>query len=122
MRHRRIQFAACLAALLLLGACQGTYEPLSSRDRGLLIDREGQSRSLALTTQTVQSAQLLPPGFDTWYASRNDRVPYVISGYESSIIQSSVTYTRDSQNTVNGRVFDNYNQTTYRRSYQESIR
>lgn len=83
---------------------------------------EGQARSLAFTSQIVQSNQLLPPSYQAWYTGRNDVGPSVAAGARTTSYQRSVTYTRDQQSIFNGRVYDNYQQTTYRRTVTESER
>ncbi len=57
-----------------------------------------------------------------WYADRNDRHASVVAGYESPIVERSVTVTYDRQRTSNGRVHDNYNRTTYRSTVHEAVR
>lgn len=110
----------CVAAVLLTG-CQ--HNPVvSERDLTPLIDHRGQARSLSLTTPSVQAAQLMPPGFETWYDTRNDTGPSVFAGYSSATYERSVTYTRDRQSTYNGRVRDRYSETTYRKTYRETTR
>lgn len=119
----RLPIRTCLflfACTVLLTGCQ--HPLVSERDLTPIYDIDGQARSLSLTTPQVQSAQLLPPGFDKWYDSRNDIVPSVTAGYVGTTYEESVTYTRDGQYTSNGRVRDQYRETTYRRTYRESTR
>lgn len=117
----RIVQSACILALLAITV--GCSHPLvSERDVQPLPYMEGGARSLALTSQFVQSNQLLPPGYGAWYAGRNDVGPSVTAGTQSLRHESSVTYTRDRQHSFNGRVFDAYQETTYRRTTTESTR
>lgn len=70
----------------------------------------------------VSSANLDAPSLDAWYAGRNDFGPSVSVGYRSQTYDRSVTYTRDRQFISNGRVIDQYSQTTYRRTVREGTR
>lgn len=109
-----------LLSLTVLSGCSNRPAWVSKHDADPLIDRYGNARSLVLSTPLVNSAQLLPPQYDPWYASRNDRGPYVT--LQTSDVETSVTYTRDRQYISNGRVYDRYDQTTYRRTYRGSTR
>lgn len=109
--------------LLLAALSVGCSHPrVSPRDLGPLPPIDGQARSLSLTSQIVQANQLLPPGHDAWYARRNDAGPSVSAGVRTTRFERSVTYTRDQQSIFNGRVHDNYRQTTFRRTVTESAR
>ena len=109
--------------VFVLGGCHARHGS-HTRDFGPLQDHYGQARSLALPTQMNRSASASAQAmaYEPWYVGRNDIVPSVSVGYDSTRFERSVTYTRDQQLIVNGRVYDRYNQTTYRRTVSESTR
>ena len=107
--------------VLLLGGCHSRPD-MNARDYGPLTGPFGEGRSLALPGDGIRSASAAPLGYEPWYVGRNDRVPSVVVGYESARFEQSTTYTRDQQVIINGRVFDRYDETTYRRSFSESLR
>ena len=82
----------------------------------------GQSRSLATDSDVITRYHLTTRTAATpWYHTRNDRGPVVSAGVRSPITTSAYTRTYDRVNTSgNGRVYDNYSQTTYRNRYIES--
>lgn len=111
----------CLAALVLVG-CHQTRPGYSLRDVQPMFDDYGHARSLALTTPAVRAAHPNRHHQDPWYAGRRDVGPSVTAGYVSPRYERSITYTNDRQYTYNGRVYDRYQETTRRRTYQESTR
>ena len=70
---------------------------------------------------SVATGLYTSPGLP-WYADRNDQRPSVQAGYQSAIVETAVTFTRDRQRTNGGRVYDNYNRNTYRTTVQEGVR
>ena len=122
MRPWGPKLLAAVAVLVLLGGCHSHPSAFSERDDWPLYDIRGNARSLSLTSTPVRNAQLLPPLYEPWYASRNDVGPSVVAGYDAPSYSSSVTYTRDRQSVRNGRVYDDYDETTYRRTFRESFR
>ncbi|MFK7788759.1 MAG: hypothetical protein AB8C95_04590 [Phycisphaeraceae bacterium] len=110
-----------LSALLLVG-CQTTRPGYSLRDVSPLYDDFGHARSLVLTTPVVRTSQRPQPHRSPWYAGRRDVGPFVTAGTISLRQEQSVTYTTDRQLTVNGRVYDRYEETTRRRTYRDSTR
>ncbi|MCG8510215.1 MAG: hypothetical protein MI741_13385, partial [Rhodospirillales bacterium] len=81
----------------------------------LLVDHRNRNRSLVAGQPESSYA-------DRWWHTRHDRPATVVSGYESPVLESSVTYTRDSQYSSHGRVYDSFRSTTYRREYREAVR
>jgi predicted small secreted protein len=108
-----------LAALLLVG-CQ-TRPGYTQRDVSPLYDDFGHARSLTLTTPVVRTAQR-PDIYEPWYNGRRDISPFVTAGSISQQYEESVTTTRDSQHIYGDRVYDRYNETTYRRTYRSGTR
>lgn len=116
----RFQLAAVsLIGLLVLGGCHSRPD-LRHADRGLFLGYDDRPGSLVLAGRApvATTAQTAVP----WYAWRNDVGPTVSVGYDSARYERSVTYTRDRQTIIGGRVFDRYDQTTYRRTVRESVR
>ena len=121
MRCQLFQFMSlCLCALLLAGC--STRPGYALRDVQPMYDEFGHARSLALTAPVVRTAMPVRRPYEPWYAGRRDVGPFVTAGSVSTRHESSVTYTRDSQHIFNGRVYDRYNETTYRRTYSEGTR
>lgn len=108
-----------LSAVLLVG-CQ-TQPSYTQREVVPYYDDYGQARSLTLTTPAVRTAQQ-PDVYEPWYTGRRDISPFVTAGSISLRHEQSVTYTRDSQHIYGGRVYDRYNETTYRRTYRSGTR
>ncbi len=121
MRCQRL-FILTLGLLLLVLAGCSTRPGYSLRDVQPLYDEFGHARSLVLTTPVVRTATPSQRAYEPWYAGRRDVGPFVMSGSIPSRHERSVTTTRDSQHIYNGRVYDRYNETTYRRTYSESTR
>ncbi|MEM6258125.1 MAG: hypothetical protein AAGI37_07410 [Planctomycetota bacterium] len=109
-----------LSALLLVG-CQ-TRPGYYQHDVIPLSDRFGHARSLVLTTAAVRNARHIDRSVAPWYAGRRDFSPFVTAGTLSLREEQSVTFTRDRQSTINGRVFDRYDETTLRRTFRNSTR
>ncbi len=112
---------ASVLSLLALAGCQGRAE-LDRADYGPLFSASGQARSLVLPADGARSVAAGRPLVQPWYVGRNDSGPSVSAGYRSTTFERSVTYTRDRQSISNGRVFDRYDQTTYRRSVRDAAR
>lgn len=114
--------ALALLTVLVLGGCHSrpsqhafSYAPHR--------DDQGRAGSLVMPSDTLRRVTGdAPPAYLAWYAGRNDIVPSVTAGYASTRYEQSVTYTRDRQTISGGRVYDHYNQTTYRRTFSESAR
>ncbi|MGB0768924.1 MAG: hypothetical protein ACPGYV_14585 [Phycisphaeraceae bacterium] len=121
MRTRIVHLAAACLGVAILAGCQ-TRPGYAPRDLEAMYDRDGQARSLALSAPPVRALAMTQPDADRWYDGRNDVGPFVTAGTRSVIREQSVTFTRDRQFIVNGRVFDRYDQTTFRRSISESER
>ncbi|MBB6431676.1 hypothetical protein [Algisphaera agarilytica] len=84
---------------------------------GPLVDAEGNRRSLALDSPEMNELQSFQPWLDdrtAWYHDRLDRKPGVNAGTRRTIISISETNVRDRFSSSNGRVQDNYNQSTSR--------
>ena len=120
MCHTPIISALSLSTLLLIG-CQSRsgYTP---HDALPLYDHTGQARSLALSTPAVRSSASSHSRPEPWYIGRRDLRPFVTAGSVSRRHEHSVTVTRDRQFVFNGRVYDRYNQTTYRKTHRDSTR
>ena len=112
--------ALSLSALLFVG-CQ-TRPGYTQRDIAPMFDEFEHARSLTLTSPVVQTSRLTSDNREHWYTGRRDVGPYVSSGYVTIRYEQSMTYTRDSQRIYGDRVYDRYDQTTYRRTYRESAR
>lgn len=106
---------------LLLAGCQ-TRPGYTQRDAQPLYDDFSHARSLTLTTPVVRTAERPNKQREPWYSGRRDVSPFVTAGHISLRHEQSVTYTTDRQYTINGRVYDRYNETTHRRTYRESTR
>ena len=120
MRGQLSLIAALSISALLLVGCQ-TRPGYTQRDVAPLHDDFGHARSLAITQPVIRTAQ--QPQHDApWYYGRRDIGPFVTAGSVSPRYEESVTYTRDSQYIYGGRVYDRYNETTYRRTYRNSTR
>jgi len=87
-----------------------------------LTRRDGQARSLVLTTPVVRVLDQTASAEVPWYIDRNDYGPTVFGGTATYQYEESVTYTRDRQHSSNGRVYDHYDQTTYSRTYRGNSR
>lgn len=111
----------CVSIALLLAGCQ-TRQGYSQRDVMPLYDEFGHARSLALSTPVVRTSEGREYGIEPWYVGRRDYGPFVTAGTISLRHEQSVTYTTDRQYIRNGRVYDRYNETTYRRTYRDSAR
>lgn len=124
MRHLSISTSAiCLACLLAITGCQQS-PAIQPVDRGPQLDVRGSHRSLALDTPLqhyIQTRQA-DPGALPWYTDRNDRSPAANAGFAQTTVQNSVTITRDRQHSSHGRVNDQFQTTTYRREYRQSVR
>jgi len=120
MRLNGSSLALALAAFMLVG-CHGAPK-WTTKDVQSLYDEAGYARSLALSTPPIRELAMSEPGYEPWYAGRRDIGPSVIVGYESSRREQVFTYTRDRQYHSHGRVYDRFDETTYRRSYSESSR
>lgn len=105
-----------------MGGCQTGPGGITQRDVQPMVDYFGNARSLALSTQPIHAAQAYPSAFAPWYSGRNDVVPYVVSGYNASTYERSVTTTYDGQYSAGSRVRDRFIQTTRRTTYRESSR
>lgn len=125
MRFAVPKLACAFSLVVVVGGCHyHRPQSLTSFDRSSLHDDYGHARSLSLSSPVVRLSNG-STGYvaeDQWYAGRNDVGPSVIAGYESARYETSVTYTRDRQSITNGRVYDRYDQTTYRRTVRESTR
>lgn len=126
MANGRAQLVAfALLGVLLLGGCHARPGMHGYAHAPLPRDDYGQARSLVMPSRVVQAYQILSgqaPPIEPWYDGRNDWVPSVTAGYQSIVYERSVTYTRDHQSISNGRVYDRYNESTYRRTVRESVR
>jgi hypothetical protein len=118
-----------LGGLLLIawGSVGCATQPVPPHQGGLgpLVDDSGQRRSLVMTSPQVASLSQMQPWLgepQAWYLYRNDRQPRVASGYQSPTVVRSVTYTRDGQSIYGDRIRDNYQQRSYRTTYQEAVR
>ncbi|MEM9345964.1 MAG: hypothetical protein AAGB26_05025 [Planctomycetota bacterium] len=109
-----------LSALLLVG-CQ-TRPGYAQRDVMPLSDGFGNARSLVLSTPAARTSEHIDRSIEPWYAGRRDFGPFVTAGTVSLREEQSVTFTRDRQSTINGRVFDRYDETTLRRTFRNSTR
>lgn len=87
-----------------------------------MYDDFGHARSLTLSTPMVRAASPIDSSIEPWYVGRRDRGPFVTAGHISLRHEQSVTYTTDRQHTINGRVYDRYDETTRRRTYRDSTR
>lgn len=56
-----------------------------------------------------------PTRVEPWYLGRNDAVDSVYYGERYPVFEVTATHTRDQQSISGGRVYDRFNQTTYRR-------
>lgn len=121
MRCQRLLIPVLGLLLVVLAGCQ-TRPGYALRDVQPLYDEFGHARSLTLTTPAVRMATPSRRDYEPWYVGRRDVGPFVTAGTVSSRHERSVTFTRDSQYISNGRVYDRYRETTYRRSYSESTR
>jgi hypothetical protein len=121
MRSQRLFIPVLGLLLLLMVGCQ-TRPGYTLRDVQPLYDEFGHARSLTLTTPVVRTAMPAQRTYEPWYAGRRDIGPFVTAGSVSPRYEQSVTTTRDSQYIFNGRVYDRYRETTYRRTYSESTR
>jgi len=108
-----------LSALLSVG-CQ-TRPIYSHRDASPLRDDFGHARSLTLTTPVIRTSRQ-HERYEPWYAGRRDIGPFVTAGTISLRHEQSVTTTRDSQYIYGDRVYDRYQETTYRRTYRSGTR
>lgn len=110
MRIRR-DILAGLLTVLALGATGCSTSPLGAAmpGRSLALDSPQQHELAERSGQAV-----------AWYDARNDVKPSVEFGTASSTYQRSFTYTYDQLNTYDGRVYNNYTQTTYRQAAQET--
>jgi hypothetical protein len=122
--HLAIITSLCLSLLLVVGCHHhgGSHASYTRHDAMPLHDQSGHARSLVLTTPAVRTLAESNRRPDPWYFARRDVGPFVAAGTISLRHESSYTVTRDSQHIINGRVFDDYDQTTYRRTYRESTR
>ena len=69
----------------------------------------------------MDAAGIDPDGV-AWYSSRNDRLPYVVSGPQSVIIdETAVTYSRSHYGSFGGQVRDNSHTHTYRRRIETTV-
>ena len=97
-----------------MSGCGGPDKQLV-RELSIPYDRNGAARSLA-----TSPLQVLPEtGPLPWYLARNDEpvaVDSLFADYRMSET-SSVTYTRDSLRTYDGRVRSDYDRTVYRRDF-----
>lgn len=120
--------ASLLAAGLVTGCQTGGHTVVdagptytaSGEARTQVFDLPRQRRleaSVATGLYTSPDPRGLP-----WYADRNDQRASVRAGYQSAIVETAVTYTRDRQRTNGGRIYDNYNRNTYRTTIQEAVR
>ena len=121
MRGQRSLVATLSLSALLLAGCQSGPGGYAHRDVAPLHDDFGHARSLALTTPVIRTSQRTS-AYEPWYYGRSDVGPFVTAGSVSLRQEESVTYTRDSQYIYNGRVYDRYKETTYRRTYRSSTR
>ncbi|MFN3168715.1 MAG: hypothetical protein ACE37H_16780 [Phycisphaeraceae bacterium] len=126
MATRRFQTVAlAMLGLFVLGGCHthpAERPGLTALDRGPLHEYRDGTRSLAVASDWQLDAGYGATDTYAWYAGRNDVGPSVTAGYATQRYERSVTYTRDRQYTSGGRVFDNFHQTTYRRSVREAQR
>lgn len=119
--HTPLAVALALGCLVAVTGCQQAPPAV---DMGPQLDAYGQRRSLALDTPLqahLESRQYATQALP-WYADRNDCSPAATSGYALPTVQSSVTITRDRQYNSHGRVRDDFQSTTYRREYRQSVR
>ncbi|MEM9916030.1 MAG: hypothetical protein AAF911_13835 [Planctomycetota bacterium] len=92
---------------------------------GPLVDAEGARRSLALDSPAMAELLEFQPWLDertAWYHDRHDRRPGVEAGTRRTIIAISETTVRDKFSSSNGRMQDNYNQSTTRDTVIEVTR
>jgi hypothetical protein len=120
MVHSKPLILTLLASAALLAGCQQTPNRV---DLGPQLGVDGQHRSVVLDS-SLQRHLSNRRGLDSsraWFAARNDYSPTAEAGYRLPTVQSSVTITRDQQYHSNGRVFDQFNSTTYRSERREIV-
>lgn len=126
---------SALAVALLGTGCapsaserQRTFEAHNAEVRfelGPLVDAEGTRRSLALDSPAMNDLYQYQPWLDqrtAWYQDRLDRRPGVNAGTRRTILSISETSVRDKFSSSNGKIQDNYNQSTTRDTVIEVIR
>lgn len=120
-------------ALFGLGGCASSSQSseaeraaeLNAWTLGPLVDAEGNHRSLAIDSRTMQELQHFQPWLTSgpsWYDSRLDRGPSVAAGTRRVSVSISETITRDRFSSSNGRVQDNYSQNVIREKFIEVVR
>ena len=122
MLHVRLLHIVIILALC--GAVLGCEQPQAAVDLGPQLDVCDQRRSLVLDDPMLsfmKSQDDQPAGY-AWYHDRNDRRVGALAGYESPIIESSTTRTRDYQFSTHGRSYDHFQSTTYRTEYRRGTR
>lgn len=113
--------ACVIAVYMLLSAC----EAQPTRDAGPITTVSHQQRTLAFDSGPQQDAAADGSGQRggaPWYLARNDRPRTVTGGIESPELVQSVTWRVDSQRIFGDRVFNDYRETTYTRTYSEQVR
>ncbi|MEX0652877.1 MAG: hypothetical protein WD534_12420 [Phycisphaeraceae bacterium] len=122
-RRRVTWLVVAAAGVALLVGCQGGLGG-DARELRPLVDAEGEPRSLAFASAQQRRAVAeadLPPG-EPWYAGRADVRASVEAGVQAFTFERAATVTVDRQRSFRGRVFNSYNQTTYRERVTETWR
>ena len=124
MRSRATLLTAACLSLLVLTGCQSTGPGgITSIDIEPMYHYDNSARSLALSSPAVNAIREPgnTPGYEPWYAGRNDRLPAAMVE-NTGVFEVTETFTVDRQSIYNGRVYDRYDRTTYRRTFQEGPR
>ena len=111
--------AAPLLLAALLSACQSVSFAKDNRAWPRVPDRP---RSLACDSPELQQAaprELVYPWGSAgpavpWYYVRNEAALATDGGYVGPTSEQAITYVYDSQNSFNGRVYNDYSSETYR--------
>ncbi len=112
--------AALVASALLLAGCSNRTA-MEPRDPQLayapLAQPIGPPRSLVFKQPAHRVAEAtlpdVPPGYQPYYQTRNDRRPSVAYGYRIPVVESAYTRTIDRQRSFRGRIYNSTRETTY---------
>lgn len=119
--------ALWLLACLAVG-CQSQQAVHPAGEAATVYETDGPWRqadsSVLLTPEALawMDASGIDPDATAWYSSRNDRLPYVVSGSQSVIVdETAVTYSRSHFGSFGGQVRDNSQTHTYRRRIETTV-
>jgi hypothetical protein len=123
--HRSILSVVGVLSLSLLTACESKpsrarYDAtfaVPGQPRSMVMDSPRQQRLQTTLPESTENTDYLP-----WYLVRNDARLSTEAGYVSPMTQEAAGYTYDRQSTSNGRVYDSYSNTVYRRFRIEAER